>query len=101
MAAANRSTYWMATACVAALAASVLFPRFVPDTGGGFAAATSAAVLFVGLAAVAAIASLALLLRTLTQRAALSLPAQIAGTIPAVLVAIGLLATWLSMRSDT
>ncbi len=99
MAATNRSTYSMATACVSALVASILFPRTLRDTGGGFAAATSAVVLFIGLAAVAALASLGLLLRTLKHRAALSLPAQIAGAFPAALVAIGLVALWLSIRS--
>jgi hypothetical protein len=98
MVATDRSTYLMATACAALLAAAILLPRTFRDAGGGFAAATSAAILFMGLAAVAALASIALLVRTLRRRRALSLPAKIAGAIPAAAIVLGLATLWLSIR---
>lgn len=94
----GRRIYWMAAACIAVLVASVLLPRTIRDTGGGFAAATSAAVLFLGLATGAAVASLALLVHTLRQREKLSRPERIAGLVPALLVVFGLVAFWLSLN---
>jgi hypothetical protein len=87
-----------AATCLAALAASVLLPRAVRDPGGGFAAATEAAVTFLGLAAVATVASLALMIHTLRWRRNLSRPAQIAGVLPAVMALIG---SWLIWQSLT
>ncbi len=97
----GRRIYGMAAACVAVLAASVLVPRMIRDTGGGFAAATTAAVLFLGLATVAAVASLALLVHTLRQRDALSLAERLAGLIPAALVVFGLVGFWLSINNKS
>ncbi len=101
MIATNRTTYWMATVCVAVLVASVLLPRMFREPGGGFAAATSAALLFMVLGAVAAFASIALLVHTLRQRHVLSPSARIAGAIPAALVSCGLVALWLTIRSNS
>jgi hypothetical protein len=88
----DRGTFLAAATCVAVLAASLLLPRIFQDTGGGFAASTSAALLFMALAAVAAIASFALLVRTLRHRRMLSSAALIAGVLPAALVAVGTVA---------
>jgi hypothetical protein len=101
MASANRSTYFMASACVGLFAASVLLPRALREPGAGFAAATSAALLFLALAVTAAIASIVLLVRTLRQRRLLSRPARIAGIVPMVVISGGLLMLWLTVGNDT
>jgi hypothetical protein len=95
---ADRSTYVMSFACIAVLAASVSLPRMVKDASGGFAAATSAALIFFVIGAVGSLAALALLVRTIRCRSTLSLPARVAGILPAAIVVLGTMALWLVVR---
>ncbi len=101
MPATNRTTYFMAVACIAVFAASILIPQTFQDPGGGFAAATSVAILFVGLAAFAAIFAIVLLVRSVVQRRYLSRAARIAGALPAAVIACCLVVLWLSIQNDT
>lgn len=87
---------WLGLCALLVLGAIVL-PRFLPQTEGGFAAAASAVLLFLGLLFAAWGVALGLLVVAIRRWSRLGRAAQIAGIVPAVLLAIALfgLVGWL------
>jgi hypothetical protein len=74
-------------------ALAFIIPRYTPSTEGGFAGATSAVLVFLGVLAAAAALSIYLLAVTLKSRARIGTGARIAGVLPGVVLVTGLV--WL------
>jgi len=89
----ERSIYRGAVLCGVLMIGAVTLPRFVPHGQGGFAAAANAAIVFLALAALGAIAGLLLLARTVRHFDRLGPTARVVGLMPAVVTIGGLV--WL------
>jgi len=91
--AADKVIFRLSGLCALLLAAAFVMPRFVPGEDG-FAAATSAALVFGGVLLAAAGLATYLFARTLRASKALSTAARICGVAPAVVIVAGLLVVW-------
>jgi hypothetical protein len=86
----NAKIYRLAAGCAVLAAISLVAPRFVRSSEGGFAAAATAILVFLGVLATAFVVSLHLLVLTIRHFRALSTGARVAGVAPAVVLGVGL-----------
>jgi len=90
---AERRIYLLTGISIATALAAIVLPRFVSSGEGGLAAAATAALVFLGLLAAAAAIAIAAMALTIRRYSSLSLPARVAGIVPAIVLGGAL--TWL------
>jgi len=87
--ATERWIYRRAALCSVFLIVSLVVPRFVPNSEGGFASAASAVLVFLAMLLGTAVFSLVLLARTIRVYHTISVAARVAGIAPGVILALG------------
>ncbi len=87
----KEKTHLLAAAFSLLVIFSVVVPRFIKNSEGGFAAVTSAVLLFLMLLVLAGVVALFLFIATYQKRASLSTASRVSGFLPLPLVVLGLI----------
>jgi len=88
----EKKIYRLSGICVLLAASSLVVPRFVPNVEGGFASGAMAVLTLLAMLGVTLLVALYLLVMTVRQYGDLSMKAKIAGSAPAIILAVVLLA---------